>query len=270
MNISELKSKQLSNAVYVDGRNPYIKGKKSLPIRKVESKVLLYHGSNHIVGQPELGKGKNNNDYGQGFYTTTILDRADEWALMMPGESIRNEYEIDLCKLNILNLDEYGPLAWIAEVMFNRGPGSSKVEPRLIKVFCNKYRVKQKNIDIVIGYRADDSYFMIINSFLNNELSVDEVVQLFYKAKLWKQIFIKSQKAFNRIKFLKFNKIPSNKLQYAMNNDKNARRIVKEFISNRRYTLGLRQISMQGKLTFTESLIKNLVYNKKDRNYYET
>ncbi|MDY6104878.1 MAG: DUF3990 domain-containing protein, partial [Acetatifactor sp.] len=29
--------------------------------------MLLYHGSQFIIEKPEFGKGKKNNDYGQGF-----------------------------------------------------------------------------------------------------------------------------------------------------------------------------------------------------------
>ncbi len=235
---------------------------------ETSSIIKLYHGSNHTVGQPILGEGKVKNDYGQGFYTTILPERADEYALMMPGDSVRNEYEIDAGVLNILNLDEYGPLAWIAEVLYNRGPGDARITRRSREAFCNRYRVKQE-ADIIMGYRADDSYFAIIESFLNNELSADEVVTLFYKAKLGKQVCLKSQKAFNRIKFIDSHRVSNERLQYALNNDRNARRIAKEFIINRRDALNFGQISMQGKLTFTISLSKNLVYNKKDGKYYE-
>lgn len=267
--INELLGKKLVNAIYVGGKTPYIKGKKTLQIREVQESVILYHGSNHIVGQPVINGGKLNNDYGMGFYTTSIPERADEWALMMPGDSIRNKYELDISGLKILDLDSFGPLAWISEVLKNRGAGGSRVSTRIIDVFLSKYNIDTTNYDVIHGYRADDSYFMIIESFLNNEISVEEVVGLFYKAKLGKQIFLKSNKAFNKIKYIGADRVSQERLRYAINNDKNARRVVKDFIDDRRYAIALKQINMTGKLTFYETLNKTLVYNKKDGRYHE-
>ena len=34
--------------------------------------VRLYHGSEVIVEKPEFGKGARHNDYGKGFYCTTV------------------------------------------------------------------------------------------------------------------------------------------------------------------------------------------------------
>ena len=47
---------------------------------KGKKNIKLYHGSDVIVGQPEYGKGKLNNDYGRGFYCTEDINLAREWA----------------------------------------------------------------------------------------------------------------------------------------------------------------------------------------------
>lgn len=267
--IENLVGIELSNAIFVGGKTPYIKGKKALDIREIHSIVTLYHGSNYKVDTPKFGLGKQNNDYGQGFYTTTIADKADEWALMMPGDSIRNQYEIDLSGLTILNLDNYGPLAWIAEVLHNRGSGDTEIDEWIKASFIKKYRVGNQGYDIVTGYRADDSYFSIIESFLNNEISVSEVIQLFYKAKLGKQVFIQSRKAFSRIKFIKASKVSNSKLGYAKNNDANARLTAQQYLRDRRQAIITGRINMEGQLTFKMAFIKNLIYNRQDGKYYE-
>ena len=43
---------------------------------KGKKNIKLYHGSDVIVGQPEYGKGKLNNDYGRGFYCTEDINLA--------------------------------------------------------------------------------------------------------------------------------------------------------------------------------------------------
>lgn len=32
--------------------------------------ITIYHGSENIIAKPEYGKGRLNNDFGQGFYCT--------------------------------------------------------------------------------------------------------------------------------------------------------------------------------------------------------
>lgn len=81
-------------------------------------KLTIFHGSDHIIQQPAYQGGKSDNDYGNGFYTTEYEDRARSWAALNgnPHKSIVNVYEIDMSDMKILDLNEYGVLAWIAEV----------------------------------------------------------------------------------------------------------------------------------------------------------
>ena len=71
------------------------------------SKLVLYHGSDHIVGQPVFGKGKSDNEYGTGFYCTESIELAKEWACGERGQDgYANAYTIDTDGLNILNLSD--------------------------------------------------------------------------------------------------------------------------------------------------------------------
>lgn len=42
--------------------------------------MIIYHGSNKIISNPQYGLGKIHNDYGQGFYCTESIELAKEWA----------------------------------------------------------------------------------------------------------------------------------------------------------------------------------------------
>ena len=90
------------------------------------NKIQVYHGSDHIIKTPIYLGGKDDNDYGNGFYTTEYEDRAKSWAALNgnPSRSIVNKYELDLDGLNVLNLADFGVLAWIAEVVSNPGDKS--------------------------------------------------------------------------------------------------------------------------------------------------
>lgn len=51
--------------------------------------------------------------------------------------------------------------------------------------------------DVIIGYRADDSYFDYAESFLNNSITVEQLAKAMKLGKLGEQIVIKSQYAFS-------------------------------------------------------------------------
>ena len=270
VNINELKNAKFENAQFINGKYPYIRGNSKLQIRIEDATITVYHGSCNIIKEPKYMGGKSNNDYGNGFYTTMYAERADEWALLMnrtnKAEAYNNKYEINLDGLNILDLDEYGPLAWIAEVIKNRGTGYGVVYPEL---FIKKYSIDTSAADIIVGYRADDSYFRIIEAFINGTITMEEVVGFFYKAKLGKQVFLKSRKAFDarHLKFISASKVPSNKMQYAINNDSLARKTVNDII-NKRINDMYAGYKPTG-LMFMDAVQHNYKYNKKDGKYYE-
>ena len=43
-------------------------------------KMLVYHGSYVEIRQPEIRKGRNTKDFGNGFYCTVIKEQAQRWA----------------------------------------------------------------------------------------------------------------------------------------------------------------------------------------------
>ncbi len=92
-------------------------------------KEVVYHGSDKIVKTPMYGVGKSDNDHGSGFYTTKDIEKAREWALANgTDKAFCNKYEIDMSGLLVLDLDDHGTLAWIAEVIYNRGAYSNIAE----------------------------------------------------------------------------------------------------------------------------------------------
>lgn len=102
--------------------------------------IKVYHGSDHIIKNPVCMGGKEDNDYGNGFYTTEYEDRARSWAGLngTPEKSIVNVYDLQLDKLKIVDLNEQGVLAWIAEVVSNRGiseENAAIVGERLVELY---------------------------------------------------------------------------------------------------------------------------------------
>lgn len=128
-----------------------------------------------------FGKGKSYNDYGKGFYCTEHLEIAKEWACTENTDGYANKYEIDTAELTILNLssDEYTILHWLALLMkYRKFRVSTPVMKRGTDWLKELFLIDLTPCDVVVGYRADDSYFSFARAFMNNEISLK---QLSYK-----------------------------------------------------------------------------------------
>lgn len=171
------------------------------------SKIVLYHGSPEIIEVPIFGKGKSYNDYGKGFYCTQHIELAKEWACTEGTDGYANRYEIETDELKILNLsdEKYTILHWLALLMKNRkGRLSTPIMKRGKEYLLEHYLPDISGYDVIIGYRADDSYFSFAKSFVNNAISLKQLGNAMRLGKLGEQFVLKSQKAFDTIKFLDY------------------------------------------------------------------
>lgn len=166
--------------------------------------ITIYHGSGKIVEKPTFGEGKKNNDFGLGFYCTSSEDLAKEWAVSSLRDGFANRYALDTEYLKIMNLNspEYTILNWIAvlvehRLFFIKTPVARRAKRYLI----DNFSVNVNAYDLIIGYRADDSYFDYAESFLNNGISVQQLAKAMKLGKLGEQIVIKSQFAFSNLKY---------------------------------------------------------------------
>ena len=170
-------------------------------------KIDLYHGSISIIKKPIFGYGKINNDYGQGFYCTEHEDLAKEWASTQNNNGYSNHYRIDIDGLNVLNLqdEKYSILNWLSLLVQNRVfPKNTPLMKLSSEWLLANYSLDLKDKDLIIGYRADDSYFSFVRAFLRNEISLEQLSHAMYLGDLGNQIVLKSSKAFERIEFIDF------------------------------------------------------------------
>lgn len=166
---------------------------------------VIYHGSDHIITQPEYGYGKTYNDYGIGFYCTEDLQMAKEWGAGNDHDGYANRYQIDCDGLNILDLNapEYNMLHWLTILLENRKfDVSSVLASEARKYLLNTFHIDYENADIIIGYRADDSYFSFASDFISGGISYRQLCNAMRLGKLGQQFVLKSRTAFDRLKFL--------------------------------------------------------------------
>lgn len=166
--------------------------------------MKIYHGSENIIQKPFFGGGKPYNDYGKGFYCTEHKEMAMEWAVNENRNGYVNCYEIKTDGLSVLNLNDNNNsiLHWLTILLENRSFNTPSVLANDAKKYLfENYKIEYEDYDIIIGYRADDSYFSFAQDFLNGTISLRQLSNAMYLGNLGQQIVIISKKAFDELKY---------------------------------------------------------------------
>jgi hypothetical protein len=173
--------------------------------------MIVYHGSDHIIEQPQFGEGKPYNDYGRGFYCTEHAELTKEWACAADSDGYANHYQLDYSGLSVLNLNtpEYNILNWLAILLENRKFNVADGLPQRAKTYLQEnFKVDYKKYDVIIGYRADDSYFSYAGDFVNGTLSLADLSEAMRLGKLGEQVVLKSKREFDSLTFVEAVKAP--------------------------------------------------------------
>ena len=200
------------------------------------STIKLLHGTDHIIEVPDINIGSQYNDYGRGFYCTKIDEMACEWACKKNTDGFVNIYDFDDDGLKVLNLldGQHTILNWIALLLQYR---TLKLDTELSvdarDYIIGHYSVDLSGYDVVIGYRADDSYFQYAEAFVSNSLPLRSLNKALRLGKLGEQTVVISQKGFERLKFS--NAYPADKNIYYpkfLDRDTRARETYRKEIRN--------------------------------------
>ncbi len=167
--------------------------------------MIVFHGAEHIVEHPVFHGGKKSNDYGYGFYTTESLELAKEWACARNRDGFANRYELTMDDLSVLNLNssDYNILNWLAILTRYRSYWQDGSIAEAAKNYLQEhFFVDPSPYDIIIGYRADDSYFSFAQDFVSGVISLHKLSEAMRLGKLGEQIVLKSEKSYKHLHFL--------------------------------------------------------------------
>lgn len=206
---------------------------------------IIYHGSEFIIEKPEYLKGNMHNDYGLGFYCCSNKELAKEWAAKRSGHGFINCYTIRDDRLKVLDLTKPpydNVLYWVALLMHNRELSSDLKNnyPRELKYLEEKYLIDVKSFDIVIGYRADDSYFRFPEAFIRSEITLESLNKIFLAGHLGKQYVVISKRAFDLLHFVDYQEaFETAKEDYYKRKDV-ADKVFTDLLDSDRYSKGTR------------------------------
>lgn len=167
--------------------------------------LIIYHGSQQIVEVPQFGIGKTYNDYGQGFYCTESIELAKEWACSIKNDGYSNKYIMHFEGLNVMHLTkgEFNILNWLAILLAHRKFDiTSPVGNQAREFILDRFMPDTTGVDVMIGYRADDSYFSFAEDFVNNTISLRDLNLAMQLGTLGEQVVLLSKRSFGQIEFV--------------------------------------------------------------------
>ena len=168
------------------------------------STIELLHGSDRVIERPWYSMGKANSDYGRGFYCTRELSMAREWACKQNMDGFVNKYTLQTDSLKMLNLldGEHNILNWMALLLKNRTFRlSNEIAIDARDYIIDNFFVDLGGFDIVVGYRADDSYFSFAEAFVQNGIPLRSLNRALRLGKLGVQTVLISDRAFATLEF---------------------------------------------------------------------
>ena len=154
--------------------------------------MKLYHGSTVAVRKPSLRPGRQNADFGKGFYTTSNPEQAERWA------HIKQEREgAARAIVSVYEFDE----ALLGSPDWNIRQFTGADEAWLYFVTdCRKSR--GHNYDLVLGPVANDKVFTTVNLFESGVLSAEAAILQLKAYKTYNQLSFHTSKVITTLRFV--------------------------------------------------------------------
>ncbi len=155
--------------------------------------MLLYHGSNIEVSNPQILESDRRLDFGKGFYLTSSFDQAKRWAELTvkrreTGKATVSVFDFDdtsVSDLKILHFTQ-AQKEWLEYVTMNR---KNQVIPN-------------DDYDIVIGPVANDRTMPVISLYFAGIYDIEETIKRLMLQKLCDQYTFRTENAIKKLKFL--------------------------------------------------------------------
>ena len=156
----------------------------------METRLTLYHGSNHYFDKIDLSMSKDKRDFGRGFYTTTLRMQAEDWAESLfdrnKGDGIII-YEMELELAAGLSIKKYEGLSeeWLIMVQKNRTLGGI-----------------QHELDIVQGPVANDKTTRTIALYIAGIINANEAIERLQYNNVNDQVSLHTPAALSHLKIV--------------------------------------------------------------------
>jgi hypothetical protein len=124
-----------------------------------------------------------------------------EWACRKNNDGFTNQYAINTDDMEVLDLREMSVLNWLSVLLEFRTLEVPSGLSRSIDRVREMFGVDIAGYDIVIGHRADDSYFSFVSDFMNNAIPVSILRRAMELGGLGDQYVVKTRRAYEALEY---------------------------------------------------------------------
>ena len=154
-------------------------------------KLVVYHGTDCLFDQIDLGRSKDRRDFGKGFYTTTIPSQAESWAKnvrIRHNTSCSYIYEYEFSPMGDLAICSFPGLTleWLDFIRDNRSKGGV-----------------QHQFDVVMGPVANDNTLLTVNRYIQGVYTADEALRRLAYFRANDQVSFHTEKAIGSLRLLR-------------------------------------------------------------------
>ena len=169
---------------------------------------LLFHGAKgEIIGDIDVHHGRDNNDFGQGFYTGESYEQAISFVSGFDNSSVYYlSFDDKDLKCKRYEVDQ----EWMMTIAYYRGTLDEYKNHSKIKALVKESR----DCDYIIAPIADNRMFQIINSFIAGELTDEQCKHCLAATNLGMQYIFISEKAASQAKIMERCYISANEREY--------------------------------------------------------
>ncbi len=149
----------------------------------------LFHGSNQVVKNPEIGFSTHKTDFGDGFYVTTSRMQAEKWA--------QKVFDRRSFGMPIVSVYLYEPSEKLETLIFDK-PDHAWLE----FVLSNRMGNHPHDYDIVSGPVADDGVFDTLYAYMHGRITMDTAIKLLKTRKMDGQVSFHTSEAIKSLSFI--------------------------------------------------------------------
>ena len=155
----------------------------------------LYHGSSVIVEKPILIPQQRMLDFGAGFYTTTNMEQAEDFA-----KKVGDRRETEKCYVSVYEVADFTTIKKELSVLEFTKPS----EKWLDFVFDNRAgKYNGDAYDVIFGAVANDTIYRVLTAYEEGIVGKQECIRQLKIRKLYNQMVFASERALSYLKFIK-------------------------------------------------------------------
>ena len=169
---------------------------KEMFYREEINNKVVFHGSKSIINGPISHlAGRNNSDFGRGFYCGESLEQVISFIARFPDSCL---YMIELCEKDLKELAFKVDQEWMLAIAYYRGKINQYKDHPLIRKIINKV----ESADCIYAPIADNRMFSIIDQFIDGLITDEQCKHCLAATNLGCQYVFLNEKATSMLSIL--------------------------------------------------------------------